>query len=124
MQPINKVVIAGKLGRDPEVGATLKGTLVAKFSVAVNAPGSNGQSRTVWFPCVALREQALWVRENLGRGDAVYVEGALEPYEYLARGEKRRTQAFRVLVDVVRPLEAKARIPVAPESLGFDFAPA
>jgi len=119
MQSINKVVVAGNLGRDPEVGATPKGTLVAKFSVAVNTPLANGTSRTVWFPCVALREQALLVRERLGRGDAVYVEGSLEPCEFIGRGEKRAARGFRVLVDVVKPLPAESL-----ESMLFDFAPA
>jgi single-stranded DNA-binding protein len=39
MQCINRVVVAGNLGRDPEIGATPKGMLVAKFSVAVDTPG-------------------------------------------------------------------------------------
>lgn len=117
MQPINKVVVAGNLGRDPEVGATPKGTMVAKFNVAVSTPLANGTSRIVWFPCVALREQALLVRERLGRGDAVYVEGSIEPCESFGRGANRKTQGFRVLVDIVKPLAAEI-----PEPMLFDFA--
>jgi hypothetical protein len=54
----------------------------------------------------------------LGRGDAVYVEGSLEPYEFVGRGEKRAAHGFRVLVDVVKPLPAESL-----ESMLFDFAP-
>ena len=104
MQCINKVVVAGNLGRDPEVGATPKGMLVAKFSVAVATPRPGGASRTVWFQCLALREQAEFVKRSLNHGDPVYVEGSLEPYEYAARGSKQRLQAFRILVERIRPL--------------------
>src|SRR5215472_9041290 len=99
MQSINKVVVAGNLGRDPEVGATPKGTLVAKFSVAVNSSRGGGTQRTIWFQCLALREQAELVKRMLNHGDPVYIEGSLEPYEYSSHGSKQRTQAFRILVD-------------------------
>jgi single-strand DNA-binding protein len=117
MRCINKVVVAGNLGRDPEVGATPKGMLVAKFSVAVDTPRPGGASRTVWFQCLALRDQAELVKRSLNHGDPVYVEGSLEPYEYTARGSRQRLQAFRILVDRIRPL---GRF----ESPGFDFASA
>src|ERR1700689_1321842 len=94
MRCINKVVVAGNLWRDPEVGATPKGMLVAKFSVAVDTPRPGGPSRTVWFQCLALRDQAELVKKDLNHGDAVYVEGSLEPHG----------QAFRILVDRVRKL--------------------
>ncbi len=89
MRCINRVVVAGNLGRDPEVGATPTGMLVAKFSVAVDTPRPGGTSRTVWFQCLALRDQAELVKSSLNRGDPVYVEGSLEPYG----------QAFRILED-------------------------
>ena len=46
------------------------------------------------------------VKRSLNHGDPVYVEGSLEPYEYTAPGSKQRLQAFRILVDRVRPLAA------------------
>src|ERR1022692_4151395 len=99
MRCINKIVVAGNLGKDPEVGATPKGMLVAKFSVAVDTPRPGGTSRTVWFQCLALRDQAELVKQNLNRGDPVYVEGSLEPYG----------QSFRILVDRIRPLPSRDR---------------
>jgi single-strand DNA-binding protein len=104
MRCINRVVVAGNLGRDPEVGATPRGMLVAKFSVAVNSPRAGGASQTVWFQCLALRDQAELVKRSFNHGDPVYVEGSLEPYEYTARGSRQRLQAFRILVDRIRPL--------------------
>ena len=78
-------------------------------------PGQGGTSKTVWFQCLALKDQAEFVKRSLNHGDAVYVEGSLEPYEYSPQGSKQRLQAFRILVDRIRPL---GRNP-AP---AFDFA--
>ena len=114
MRCINKVVVAGNVGRDPEIGATPKGVLVAKFSVAVDTPRPGGASRTVWFQCLALSDRAEQVRRDLNHGDPVCVEGSLEPYEY--RCEGYRQQAFRILVDRIRPLAPQA-------AARFDFAP-
>jgi single-strand DNA-binding protein len=112
---INKVVVAGNLGRDPEIGATPKGMLVAKFSVAVDTPRPGGTSRTVWFQCLALKEQAEFVKRNLNHGDPVYVEGSLEPYEYKPYGSKQSTHAFRILVERIRPLARR-------DTPSFEFA--
>jgi single-strand DNA-binding protein len=117
MHCINRVVVAGNLGRDPEVGATPKGMLVAKFSVAVDTPRPGGATRTVWFQCLALKDQAEFVKRSLNHGDPVYVEGSLELYEYTAQGSKQRLQAFRILVDRIKPL---ARL----DSPTLDFASA
>jgi len=116
MQSINRVVVAGNLGRDPEIGATPKGMLVAKFSVAVDTPRPGGPPKTVWFQCLALREQAELVKRSLNHGDPVYLEGSLEPYEYKPHGSTHKQQAFRILVDRIRPL-------VRTPSPSFDFAP-
>jgi single-strand DNA-binding protein len=115
MHGINKIVVAGNLGRDPQIGATPKGMLVAKFSVAVDTPRPGGTSKTVWFQCLALRDQAELVKQTLNHGDPVYVEGSLDPYEYTPAGTSHRLQAFRIIVERIRPL-ARSKTPA------FDFA--
>jgi len=115
MHGINRVVVAGNLGRDPEIAATPKGTLVARFSVAVDTPRPGGTSKTVWFQCLALRDQAEFVKRTLNHGDPVYVEGTLDPYEYTPAGSKQRMQAFRILVERIRPLARREPNPA------FDF---
>lgn len=117
MHGINRVVVAGNIGRDPEIAATPKGMLVARFSVAVDTQRPSGASKTVWFQCLALRDQAELVKRTLTHGDAVYVEGSLDPYEYTPAGSKHRLQAYRILVERIRPLARKDR-EAAPE---FDF---
>ena len=115
---INRVVVSGNLGRDPEIGATPKGMLVAKFSVAVDRPQPGGTRKTVWFQCLALREQAELVKRTLNHGDPVYVEGSLEPALRIptAGVELQRMQAFRILVERIRPLALRTPPP------SFDFA--
>jgi single-strand DNA-binding protein len=115
MQGINRVVVAGNLGRDPEIGATPKGMLVAKFSVAVDTPRPGGTPKTVWFNCLALKDQAELVKKSLNRGDPVYVEGSLEPYEFTPSGTRQKQQAFRILVERIRLLTRQ-------DALSFDFA--
>lgn len=115
MRCINKVTVSGNLGRDPEIGATPKGILVAKFSVAVDTPRAGGLPRTIWFQCLALKEQAELVKRSLNHGDPVYVEGSLEPYEYIPHGSNHKLQAFRILVDRIRPL-------ARPQPPSLDFA--
>ena len=104
MHCINRVVVAGNLGRDPEIGATPRGMLVAKFSVAVDTPRPGRTPKTVWFQCLALKDQAELVKRTLNHGDPVYVEGSLEPYEFTPSGSSRKQQAFRILVDRIRPM--------------------
>jgi len=116
MHGINRVVVAGNVGRDPEIGATPKGMLVAKFSVAVDTPRPGGTPRTVWFNCLALKDQAEFVKHSLNGGDPVYVEGSLEPYEHTPYGSTHKQQAFRILVDRIRPLARQ-------DAPSFDFTP-
>lgn len=123
MQSVNKVVVAGNLGRDPQVGATRKGMLVAKFSVAANTTQPDGSTRTVWFPCLALKDQAEFVKRSLSQGDPVYLEGSLETYQYAPAGSKLKVPAFRIMVDRISragsPKPARTATSGAPMS--FDF---
>lgn len=79
---LNKVMIIGNLGRDPELRYTPNGTPVASFSVAVDRQWttSSGERReaTEWFNVVAWRELAEICNQMLSKGRLVYVEGSLQ----------------------------------------------
>src|SRR5215211_2877555 len=79
---LNKVMVIGNLGRDPEMRFTPDGTPVTQFSVAVNRVSSNpaGERReeTDWFRVVAWRKLAETCNQYLGKGQRVYVEGRLQ----------------------------------------------
>lgn len=78
-----KIIIAGNLGRDPEMRYTPAGQAVTNFSVATNRQytNSNGEKikETVWFRVSAWGRQAETVNQFLKTGSSVLVEGRLTP---------------------------------------------
>jgi single-strand DNA-binding protein len=81
MKSVNKVIIVGHLGKDPEVKYTPQGTPVAKFSIATNerfkGKDGNWQDRTEWHNIVAWQRLAEIAGEYLKKGSQVYIEGRL-----------------------------------------------
>ncbi len=78
---VNKVILLGNVGKDPEVRATPGGAIVANFTIATNErfKDKNGewQDRTEWHNVVAFVRTAEIVRDYVKKGSKVYVEGAL-----------------------------------------------
>jgi single-strand DNA-binding protein len=83
MAGVNKVIIVGRLGRDPEVRYTPSGAAVANFTVATSeewkdkATGEK-QERTEWHKIVAWRRLGEICGEYLHKGKEVYIEGRLQ----------------------------------------------
>ena len=79
---LNKVMIIGNLGGDPELRYTSSGVAVATFTVATNIrwtdPDGNVQEKTEWHNIVAWRKLAEIVGEWLKKGRRVYIEGRLQ----------------------------------------------
>lgn len=79
---LNKVMLIGNVGRDPELRYTSNGTPVVNFSVAVGRQWttSSGERReaTDWFNVVAWRELAEICNQMLSKGRRVYIEGSLQ----------------------------------------------
>jgi len=77
MASINKVMLIGNLGRDPEVKYTQSGTAVANLNVATNEvwtdKAGQKQERTEWQRVVVWGKQAQVVTEYLSKGKQVYV---------------------------------------------------
>jgi single-strand DNA-binding protein len=93
---INKVILIGRLGRDPEVKYTPSGQAVAKFSIATDETykDRNGeqQRRTEWHNIVAWRRLAEICGEYLVKGKLVYIEGRIQTRQWEDReGNKRNT---------------------------------
>ncbi len=78
---VNKVILVGHLGKDPEVKYTPSGTPVAKFSLATNErfkdKDGNWQDRTEWHNLVAWQRTAEIVGEYCKKGSQIYIEGRL-----------------------------------------------
>jgi single-strand DNA-binding protein len=106
MASVNKVILIGNLGRDPEVKYTQNGTAVANLNVATNEvwtdKSGQKQERTEWHRVVVWGKQAQVLGEHLSKGKQVYVEGALQTRSWDDReGNKRYTtevRAMRVLL--------------------------
>lgn len=79
---VNKVILIGNLGADPEVRYTQNGTPVATFRVATTErwkdPKGNIQEQTEWHNIVAWRRYAEIAGEYLSKGSRVYIEGKLQ----------------------------------------------
>ena len=78
---INKVILVGRLGKDPEIRSTPGGTTVAKFTIATDEKFTdrNGekQERTEWHNIVAWSKLAEICGQYLRKGKLVYIEGSL-----------------------------------------------
>jgi single-strand DNA-binding protein len=83
---VNKVILLGRLGKDPEVKYTPSGTAVAKFSLATSDrfkdKDGNWQDRTEWHNLTAWARTAEIVGEYLKKGSQVYVEGSLRTHSW------------------------------------------
>lgn len=98
---VNKVILVGNLGRDPELRSTQGGTPVANFSLATNRrykdSDGNRREQTEWHNVVCFRRLAEIAGEYLRRGRLIYVEGRLHTSSW----EDRETGDRRYRIEVV-----------------------
>ena len=92
---LNKVMIIGRLGKDPEMRYTPSGSPVTTFNVATNYSWttSDGErhKETEWFTVVAWRNLAEICNQLLVKGQQVYVEGSLQSRSWEDKEGKRHT---------------------------------
>jgi single-strand DNA-binding protein len=108
---LNKIMLIGNLGRDPELNVTSDGTPVTKFSLAVNRTykSSTGEKReeTEWFNIVAWRQLAEICERYLHKGSKVYIEGRLTQRKYTDREGIQRT-SVDVIANDMQMLDPKS----------------
>lgn len=86
----NKVIIGGRLTRDPELKTTPSGVSVANFSVAVNRPYKKGEKGEAdFFECVAWQKTAEFITRNFYKGNTICVTGHLQQRSWEKDGVKR-----------------------------------
>ena len=117
MSSLNKIMLIGHLGKDPEMRYTPEGTPVATFSLATseNWTDKNGtrQEHTEWHNIVAWRRLADLSKRFLTKGRQVYVEGRLQTREWNDReGNRRRTS--EVIVSQIVLLGSRSQSTDAP----------
>jgi single-strand DNA-binding protein len=96
---LNKVMIIGNLGRDPELRYTQRGTPVCNFTVAVNRPGrtdeatgQRSEDETEWFAVVAWDKLAETCSQFLAKGRKVYIEGRLQTRSWEGQDGQKRSR--------------------------------
>lgn len=108
---MNKVILIGRLTRDPEVRYTQSGKAFATFSLAVDRrfrrnAEANGQPTADFIPCMAWDKLAEIIGNNLSKGRRVGVEGRLQTRTYEAKDGSKRS-AFDIVVDELEFLDAR-----------------
>ena len=84
---INKVIIVGNLGKDPEVKHTASGSAVANFTIATSESWTDKQTnekveKTEWHKCVAFQRLGEIVGEYLKKGSQVFIQGKIQTRKY------------------------------------------
>ncbi|HKA35479.1 MAG TPA: single-stranded DNA-binding protein [Thermoanaerobaculia bacterium] len=94
MGSVNKVILIGNLGKDPELRTTPQGTSLARFSVATTSvwKDSSGakKEKTEWHDVVAWERLAQICGEYLHKGKQVYVEGSLQTRSWEDQNGQKR----------------------------------
>lgn len=98
---LNRAMLIGNLGRDPELRYTPAGVAVASFTIATNESwkdqDGNLQERTEWHNIVAWRKLAEICGEYLKKGKKIYVEGKIQTRSY----DDKNTGAKRYITEIV-----------------------
>jgi single-strand DNA-binding protein len=104
---VNKVILVGRLGRDPETRYTGGGQAVANFSIATDETykDRNGekQKRTEWHKIVVWGKQAEIAQQYLKKGSLLFVEGRIQSREWQDKEGQKRT-SFEIVASNFRML--------------------
>ena len=105
MSGINKAIIIGRLGRDPELRYTPDGTAIANFSVATSEEWKDKNTgekkeKTEWHRIVAYRKLGEICGEYLSKGKQVYIEGRIQTREWEDKEHIKRYTTEIVASDI------------------------
>src|SRR5215467_9704680 len=107
LMSVNKVILVGRLGRDPETRYTGGGQAVANFSVATDETyrDRNGerQKRTEWHKIVVWGKQAEIAQQYLKKGSLIFIEGRIQSREWQDKEGQKRT-SFEIVANNFRML--------------------
>ncbi len=110
---MNKILLIGNLGRDPDMSYTTSGTAVTKFTLAVNRVtkvGGERKEETEWFNIVAWNQLAETCNNYLKKGQKVYVEGRVQQRKYTDKNGVERN-AMDVVINEMEMLTPKSQQP-------------
>jgi len=107
---LNKIMLIGNVGQDPELRYTPDGNPVANFSIAVNRRrrvGEEFKDETEWFNIVCFSRTAENVNQYLTKGQKVYVEGRFQSSEYVGQDGNQR-KSYEVIANEVTFLSTRS----------------
>ena len=101
MASLNKVMIIGRLGKDPEIRYSKSGSAVCNFSIATSEQWTDKttgekQEKTDWHSCVSFGKQAETLEKYLTKGSQVYIEGKLTTDTYEKDGQTHYSTKIKV----------------------------
>ncbi len=108
---VNKVILLGNVGKDPEIRSTGGGIMVANFSLATSdrfqdAQG-NWQDRTEWHYLVAFKRLAEIVRDYVKKGSKLYIEGKIQTRSWEDKDTKAKRYRTEIIVNDLSLLSAR-----------------
>jgi single-strand DNA-binding protein len=109
---VNKVILIGNLGRDPEVRYTPSGLAVANITIATSESWKDKQSgenveRTEWHRVVMYQRLAEIVGEYLRKGSKVYIEGRLQTRKWQDKNTGQDRYTTEIIADTMQMLDSK-----------------
>lgn len=113
---MNKIVLLGRLTRDPEIRYTQTGACVTQFTIAVDRPFTNqdGSREADFIPCVAWGKTGEAVGNYVHKGQRLLVEGRLQIRSYDAKDGSKRW-VTEIIVSHGEFIERKEQQPAAPQ---------
>jgi single-strand DNA-binding protein len=103
MASVNKVILVGNLGRDPETRYSSDGGAICNFSIATTDTWKDKQGqkqeRTEWHSLTTFGKQAEIAGQYLKKGSSVYVEGRLQTQKWVDKETQDKKQRTQIVVD-------------------------
>jgi single-strand DNA-binding protein len=119
---VNKIIVIGNVGRDPELRYTANGKSMVKFSLATNHrfQDQNGewQEQTEWFNVIAWNQLAERVMERVQKGSQAYVEGRLQTRTWTGNDGKDRKDV-EIVANTILSLDRRGEMVGVPSSGGM-----
>lgn len=108
MPSLNKILLMGHLGKDPELRYTANGKAVCSFSIAVDS-GYGEKKKTVWWDVSVWDKQGETVKQYLAKGSLAFVEGETVEDEWEDKDTGAKRRAKKVVARDVRFMDSKPK---------------
>lgn len=126
MAGLNKIMLIGNLGKDPEMRYTPQGNPVTTFSLAVSrsftTSGGERKDETEWFNIITWSKLAETCNQYLSKGRRAFVEGRLRTRNWEGQDGQKRT-SVEVIANTVLFLDKPATVALPEESASENMAP-